>query len=159
MTDARPVDTDRFADGPSLPRPSRRRHPRYRADVLASVALGGALGAPARYAVEHALPAGPHAFPWATLLTNVSGCLLLGVLLVLIQDRWPPIRYARSFLATGFLGAYTTFSSYVLQVDLLAKDGHAGTAASYAVTSLVAGLTLAWVGIVVGRLLARRGET
>ncbi|GAC1329983.1 MAG: CrcB family protein [Mycobacteriales bacterium] len=128
--------------------------PHRRPDVLAAVALGGALGAPARYGVELLVPAGPHAFPWATFLTNASGSLLLGTLLVLIHDRWPPSRYARPFLASGFLGAYTTFSSYVLQVDLLAKDGHAGTAAGYAVASLLIGLLLAWLGIAIGRRLA-----
>ncbi|MDQ6649409.1 MAG: CrcB family protein [Actinomycetota bacterium] len=154
MPAALPVDPDPAA-------PPGAQHPRLQLHVVAAVAIGGALGAPARYGVERLLPAAPEAFPWATLLTNASGCLLLGVLLVLVHDRWPPTRYARPFLATGFLGAYTTFSSYALQVDLLVKDGHPSTAAAYAASSLLTCLGLAWLGIAIGRRLAgpagRRG--
>ena len=139
----------RITHRPSVSRITHRR-PRRRPPIINPERVS----LPARYGVELLVPPGPHAFPWATFLTNASGSLLLGVLLVLIHDRWPPSRYARPFLATGFLGAYTTFSSYVLQVDLLAKDGHPGTATAYAAASLLAGLLLAWLGISVGRRLA-----
>ena len=77
----------------------------------------------------------------------MSGSFVLGILLVLLLERFPPNRYARPFLATGFLGAYTTFSTFSVETDLLVRDGHVGVAVLYVAASLVAGLTAAWLGI------------
>jgi fluoride exporter len=95
-------------------------------------------------------------FPWATFWTNVSGSLVLGFVLVLIIERFPPSRYARAFVATGFLGAYTTFSTFMVDTDLLVKDHHGGLAAVYVAASTVAGFAAVWVGMLLGRLEARR---
>ena len=67
----------------------------------------------------------------------------------------PAVRYARAFAGTGFLGAYTTFSTFSVEADLLIKDGHAVTAAGYVVASLVAGIAAAWLGVMVGRSVSQ----
>jgi CrcB protein len=121
------------------------------ADVLAVIAAGGMVGASARYAVARVLPTGPGRFPWATFWTNVGGSFLLGLLLVVVLERWPPSRYARPFLATGILGAFTTMSTLQVETCLLIKDDHAATAAAYAVGSVSAGIVAAYAGIATGR--------
>jgi len=126
--------------------------------VLLAVATGGVLGSLARYGVGQLVPTATHGFPWSTLLVNVSGALLLGILMVLLHQRFPPSRYARAFLGTGFLGAYTTFSTYMVETALLAKDGYAQRATAYLLASLVVGLLASWSGIVLGRSLGSRGR-
>jgi fluoride exporter len=130
-----------------------------RRDVIAAIAAGGAIGAVARYALERALPTGSADFPWATFLTNMSGSLILGMLLVVLVERYPDSRYARPFLGTGVLGAYTTFSTYTVETADLTRQGHAGLAATYLLGSLVLGLLCAWLGIAGGGLLCRLGNT
>ena len=122
--------------------------------VLGAIALGGALGAPARYGVAQLVRVGADGFPWATFWTNVSGSFALGFVLVLILERFPPTVYLRPLIATGFLGAYTTYSTFAVESDLLVKDSHPVVAAGYAAASLVAGFAAVWVGITVAR--ARR---
>lgn len=119
--------------------------------VLGAVAAGGALGTPARYAVAQVVGVESGTFPWATFWTNVSGSLVLGALLVVIVGRYPTDRYARPFVAAGFLGAYTTFSTFAVEVDLLVRDGHVPLAAVYAASSLLAGLTAAGAGMALAR--------
>jgi len=119
--------------------------------VLVAVAAGGALGAPARYGLAQLVGVGAGGFPWATFWTNVSGSLALGLVLVLVVERFPPSRYVRPFVAVGFLGAYTTFSTFAVEVDLLVKDGHAETALVYVVASLVGGFAAVACGILLGR--------
>ena len=100
-------------------------HPRRRNDpgVLAAVAVGGALGAPARYGVAQLVHAGAGTFPWATFWTNVTGSFVLGVVVVVVARRFPSDRYLRPFVATGFLGAYTTYSTFAVEAVVLARDG------------------------------------
>jgi len=121
--------------------------------VLAAIALGAALGAPARYGVAQVIRV--NAFPWATFWTNVSGSLALGLFLTLILERFPPSRYLRPFVATGFIGAYTTYSTFAVETDLLVKNGHAAAGLAYALASLGAGLGAVWVGMWVARLPGR----
>jgi fluoride exporter len=149
-----PVDPDiDVGAGPTPIR--RRRRPSGRADsrVLFAISLGAMGGATARYklATWITVPAG--GFPWATFWTNVSGSFVLGVLLVLLIERFPPTRYARAFAGTGFLGAYTTFSTFSVETDVLIKDGHFAVAAAYVVSSLLLGIAVAWLGVVLGRLV------
>jgi len=113
-------------------------------------------GAAARYGVSRAITSPPDHFPWATLWTNVSGSLVLGFLVVVLVGRFPSDRYVRPFAATGFLGAYTTFSTFSVETDLLVKDGHASTAIVYVVASLVAGVSAVWVGVLAARKLTAR---
>ena len=115
--------------------------------VLAAIALGGALGAPARYGIAQLITGAPDAFPWATFWTNITGSFALGLILALVLERFPPTRYLRPFIATGFLGAYTTYSTFAVETDLLIKNGHAAIALAYAAASLVAGFAAVWAGI------------
>ena len=119
------------------------------------IAIGGALGSLARWGLAAALPHQPGAFPWATFLENVSGCLLIGALMVLLAEVWPPSRYLRPFLGIGVLGGYTTFSTYMLDTRALLVTGHPGAAAAYLLGSLAAGLAAVWAGVALLRSAIR----
>ena len=136
------------------PDPPRRRT--ARPDVLAAVAAGGMVGAAARHGLSQWLPGGRGSFPWATFWVNVSGSFLLGLVLVLVLERFPPTRLVRPFLATGVLGAFTTMSTYGVELALLLDDGRPLTAAAYGLGTPAAGLALALAGMRAGRLVPRR---
>src|SRR5579884_3187419 len=89
--------------GPEAPSGVQRDRARRRS-VLASIAAGGALGTLARYLLASVVHRSPGSFPWATFWTNVTGSFVLGLVLVLILERFPPTRYLRAFIATGFCG-------------------------------------------------------
>ena len=128
---------------------------RDRWDILLVVALGGALGSLARHAVTEAAPRSPWHIPWGTWVANVSGAFLLGVLMVLVLDVWPPSRYLRPFLGVGVLGGYTTFSAYMLDTRVLLADGHLPAALGYLFGTLLAGLAAAVAGTLLARALVR----
>ena len=118
--------------------------------TIAAIAAGGAIGAPARYLVAEAIHATPGTFPVATFLINVTGCVAIGFLAILLTNRAAhPL--ARPFLVTGFLGAFTTFSTFAVDIDVLGKDGHVATAALYAIASLAVGLAGVVAGMRAGR--------
>jgi CrcB protein len=125
--------------------------------VLLAISAGGIAGTLARYGVGRLFTVGPSGFPWATFTVNLTGSLALGVLLTLLLTRWPADRYVRSFAAVGFIGAYTTFSTFVVDADLLAKDGHVATAAVYVAASLLGGLAAVFTGVAATRSLLARG--
>jgi CrcB protein len=136
---------------------ARRRVRRDRHwDVLGVIGLGGGLGSVARYGLAQALPTRPGGFPWGTFLTNVTGCLVLGALMVYVLDVWPPSRYLRPFLGIGFIGGFTTFSTYTVELLDLLRHGHGLMADAYAVDSLLAGLFATWAGVTLARLAAAR---
>lgn len=114
-------------------------------------ALGGALGALARWGVAEAVPGSPAGWPWATLLVNLTGCLMLGVLLGALLPRFPRSRWLRPFLGVGVLGGFTTYSTFGVDVVLLAEAGRPGVAAAYVLVSVVGG-----VAAVAGGLVATR---
>lgn len=126
--------------------------------VLAAVSVGGGVGGLARYAVSTAFPAPPGAFPWSTFVTNVSGCLLIGVLMVLVTEVWPGRRLLRPFLGVGVLGGYTTFSTYVLDIQTLLESQRPALALSYLAATVVAGLSATWSGMSLTRGLVHRGR-
>jgi CrcB protein len=142
---------------PPGPRPLRRlrRGLARRRDVLAVISLGGAIGSLARWALSEAWPHPPSAFPWATAVTNVSGCFAIGVLMVLALEVWPPSRYLRPFVGVGLLGGYTTFSTAMLETRSLATAGRPALAAGYAVGSVLAALAAVVVAIVLTRVAVR----
>lgn len=105
--------------------------------LLAVIAAGGVVGAEARYGVGRLLPAARGEFPWATLIVNVSGCLLIGVLMVLLAELWSPHRFTRPFLGVGVLGGYTTFSTFGIEAVGLVREHRPAVAAGYIVASLV----------------------
>jgi CrcB protein len=165
MTDddsAIPIDPDLSPTDPGEPvvgrsrRSPHRRYGRAQPDVLAVIAIGGMLGATARFKIAEALPTNPGHFPWATFWTNLSGSFLLGFLLIVLLERFPPTRYVRPFVATGILGAYTTMSTYTVETALLVKEDHAVTALGYGLGSVAAGVFLAYAGIVIARLTVAR---
>ncbi|SDS92526.1 fluoride efflux transporter FluC [Actinoplanes derwentensis] len=114
------------------------------AAVLAVVAAGGVLGACARYGATLIWPATPGAFPWTTFGINVSGCALMGVLMVLITERFTVHPLVRPLLGTGVLGGYTTFSTYAVDAQHLVDTGHPGIALFYLVATLSAALLAVW---------------
>lgn len=126
-------------------------------DVLAVVAVGGVLGAEARYAAGllWTTPAG--GFPWTTLLINVSGCLVIGAFLVAVTEGRPAHRLVRPFFGTGVLGGFTTFSTYCLDIKRLFDAGREVAALGYLAATLLAALAAVSAGTWGARLvLARR---
>lgn len=129
---------------------------RLRWSVVAAVSAGGVVGALARYGLGVAFPHGARAFPWATFGINVSGCLAIGVLLVLIAEVWPKRTLLRPFLGTGVLGGYTTFSTYVVEIQHLATARAPGTALAYLAATLLAALAAVYAGLSLARATVRR---
>jgi len=130
---------------------SQRHTPR----AVVSVALGGALGAPARYGIALAVHITPGTFPWGTFWINVTGSFALGLFLAVVLRRYPSARYLRPFVASGFLGSYTTYSTFAVETDLLIRNGHAATAGAYVMGSIVVGIAAAGLGARLGRIRAR----
>jgi fluoride exporter len=133
----------------------KRRRPGASMPDLAAIAVGGGLGSVARYGLSTAFPGG-YGYPWAIFTVNVSGCFLLGLLMVYLLEVWPPRRYLRPFLAVGLLGGYTTFSTYAAGVMTLLTGRAFALADAYALTSIVAALIAVWAGMKTGRLAAER---
>jgi CrcB protein len=131
-----------------------------RAQVLGAIAAGGAVGAEARYALTLINGDRP-AFPWATLVENVSGCLLIGVLMAVLLELTAPHRLLRPFLGVGVLGGYTTFSAYAVDVRILLADDRALAALTYLVVTPVLALVAVFVAMRLTRsvLLRRRWRT
>jgi fluoride exporter len=128
--------------------------------VLGVIAAGGALGALGRYGLGVAFPAAPTGFPWATFAINVSGCFLIGVLMALIAGVWSDQRLIRPFLGVGVLGGFTTFSTYVVDIQRLVNAGAPDVALTYLCTTIVAALIAVFAGLSLTELvLGRRTGT
>jgi CrcB protein len=125
--------------------------------VLAAISTGGMLGAAARYGLGLAWPHPPTGFPWATLVINVSGCLLIGVLMVIVAEVAPHQRLLRPFLGVGVLGGYTTFSTYIIDIRQAATTGRPGLGLLYIAVTLTAAMLAVWAGAsLTGWLIGRR---
>jgi CrcB protein len=131
---------------------------RLRADVLAVIAAGGVLGAEARYAAGVLLPHTPGAWPWSTLLVNVSGCVLIGALMVVITELVYGHRMLRPFLGVGVLGGYTTFSTATVETLALMTTGRPAAAIAYTVATPVLAVLGCGAGVVAARLAAGRSH-
>ncbi|WP_329120392.1 fluoride efflux transporter FluC [Streptomyces sp. NBC_01465] len=125
--------------------------------VLAVISAGGALGACARYGLALAWPVAEGAFPWTTLVVNVVGCALIGVLMVLVSEGGRSAHpLVRPFLGVGVLGGFTTFSTYALEVSRLLARHEAGTALAYAGGTLVGAIGAVWAAASVTRRVVAR---
>ncbi|MEU3663481.1 fluoride efflux transporter CrcB [Streptomyces sp. NPDC032940] len=148
-------DTDSLG---GLGRAAPRRPVRMtQAPVVAVVALGGGMGATARYAVSLAWPTHTGGFPWATFWVNASGCAVIGVFMVLITEVWAAHRLVRPFFGTGVLGGFTTFSTYAVDSRQLFATGHVRTGLAYLAATPLAALTaVALAAWATRRVLKRR---
>ena len=125
---------------------------------LMAVAIGGALGSLARYGLTELfrdLPArfAPFGIPWHTAVTNILGSIAIGICFVFIVERALLPDIWRSIFMVGFLGGFTTFSTFSLQVINLLQAGRLTAAAAYILVSVVLALLGAFVGIVLARLV------
>jgi fluoride exporter len=118
------------------------------------LSTGGALGVNARYwlAVWIDRRAAP-TFPWATFTINVSGSFAIGLVTALLA-RWVPHPHARLFVVVGFLGGYTTFSSFSLEALALMQRGALGLSLAYMGGSVVSGFLAVVLGAALGQALA-----
>lgn len=117
------------------------------------VAMGGAAGAVARYLFSNYVhAANPGQFPWATLLVNLAGSLCIGIMYVLIAERGLIHPDWRSIIIVGFLGAFTTFSTFSLETITLIEQGQYGLALTYTLTSVTICVLAAGLGIGLTRL-------
>ncbi|EFV15088.1 fluoride efflux transporter CrcB [Segniliparus rugosus] len=119
------------------------------------VGLGGGIGSAARYALGQLWPSVPGGFPAATFVINTSGCFCIGVLLSAILERWPKAARPRLFFGTGFLGGYTTFSTYTVETARLAQTGHALQAVGYGLATVVCALAATATGVWIARRVLR----
>jgi CrcB protein len=117
--------------------------------VILVIAVGGVIGAEARYGVGLLLPPGRDAFPWPTVLVNVTGGFAIGVLMALLGRVERPHPLIRPFFGVGILGGLTTFSTYSNDTYRLLDAGRIPIALAYAALTLVAALAAtvagAWV--------------
>jgi fluoride exporter len=120
---------------------------------VALVALGGAMGALARYGISSALHARFVTFPLGTLAVNTLGCLLIGMLMYFAIDRPAISPHLRLFLMVGFLGAMTTFSSFGYETLGLLRQGHSLLAFLNIAGNLVLSLAAVWAGWAVTRII------
>lgn len=113
------------------------------------------MGGLTRYWISHALYGLiGRSFPLGTLVVNATGCLLMGVLSVLILERCLDLNgYLRVFLLIGFLGGYTTFSAFSLETLNLFEQGVWWVALSNLLLNVGLGITLTWLGMFLGRQL------
>ena len=123
--------------------------------TLAAIALGGALGSVARHGItvyfDHLLGS---EFPYGIFIANILGSAAIGMLFVLILERGLLSEVWRSLLMVGFLGAFTTFSTFSLQAIGLLQEGRLLSAASYTIGSVLLSIIAAYVAMVTTRALS-----
>ncbi|NGO69663.1 fluoride efflux transporter CrcB [Streptomyces boncukensis] len=149
-----PTDPDADPAAPPAPAPLRGAW-RGQWPVLGMVALGGGVGAAARYAAAELWPSAADGFPVATLVVNVVGCALIGVFMVVISEVWAAHRLVRPFVGTGVLGGFTTFSTYAADIRHLVQDGRPALGLAYLGLTLVAALAAVWAAAVATRRALR----
>ncbi len=122
--------------------------------VWVGVGVAGFFGAISRYwldgLVSRLLPG---AFPWGTFVVNVSGCFVIGLLSALLTGKLLPHPAMRTAILVGFVGAYTTFSTFAYETLQLAKAGAIAIALANVTASLVVGMLAVWLGTAVGGAL------
>lgn len=124
-------------------------------NTILAIAGGGAIGAVLRHGFNvMAVRLLGHGFPWGTLGVNVIGSFIMGVLIALFAHFYTPSPALRVFLVTGFLGAFTTFSTFSLDAVSLYERGDIGQAAGYIVLSVVLSVAALVAGLVIIRGLS-----
>lgn len=118
------------------------------------VALGGGIGATARYLTSQwAAERFGLQFPYGTLIVNAVGCFLIGLFMYIATEKFIVSSYWRLLITTGFLGGLTTFSSFSYETLQLLESGSFSQAGYNVVLNVVLGLLLTWAGISAGKLL------
>ncbi|HWK41856.1 MAG TPA: fluoride efflux transporter CrcB [Croceibacterium sp.] len=125
----------------------------------ALVALGGAIGAVLRHQAGRLMtlllgPGTVMAFPWATLVVNIVGSLLMGLLAGWLARHGQGGEHWRLFVGVGVLGGFTTFSAFSLELMLLIERGQPFQAMTYGLISVLAGLCALYIGLILMRLTA-----
>src|SRR5579875_730816 len=119
-----------------------------------AIAIGGTLGCWARYAMTNLIQSiYGRDFPYATLLINVLGSFLMGFLFIETLERLAVSPYIRIGILTGFLGGFTTFSTFAMETLLLAEQGEGGKSILYVALSLILGFFAAFSGAYIARNL------
>lgn len=121
--------------------------------VIVGVALGGAVGASARWLLDRFVEERSDSiFPWSTFTINVTGCFLIGILTEQLVDRHHIPAWIRIGLIVGALGGYTTFSTFSQEALSLFETPHdVPVALTYAAGSVAAGILAVYAGVVLGR--------
>lgn len=119
---------------------------------LIAIAIGGATGALGRYWVSSLLNNAEHRIPYGTLACNVVGSFLMGVLFVLILEKSKLSPEMRPLLMVGFMGAFTTFSTFSLETVAMLQQGHMMSAAIYILLSVLLCLVAMYGGLWFTRL-------
>lgn len=145
-----PIDPDIDLHIPA----QRRELVHHHGPVLTAIAFGGGLGALSRYGLAHLLPTRPDQFPWGTFVINTLGCLLIGVLMVLITEVRTAHRLVRPFLGVGVLGGFTTFSTYALEIHDLLHPGAIALAFVYLAGTFLAAMLAVLSGVWITRAVA-----
>lgn len=118
------------------------------------VGVAGFFGAVARYWLDGwvtRLAGG--GFPWGTFVVNMSGCFVIGLLTTVLTERLLPHPTVRVAITVGFVGAYTTFSTFAYESLRQIQDGALGLVVANVAGSVVLGIAAAWLGVVAGRAL------
>lgn len=132
-----------------------RRHDGMKFHLLAAVACGGAIGATGRYVTSFAISSLiTTGFPIATLVVNVIGSFILGMLVEAFALFWSPGLTVQAFLTFGVLGGFTTFSAFSVDTMLLLHRGEPFAALVYVLTSVVMSLAAAYLGFITIRAFA-----
>lgn len=122
--------------------------------TYALVAVFGAAGAVSRYALDGWISDLTHGqFPWGTFVINIAGAFALGLLLALTTERLLPHPNWRIAIGIGYLGSFTTFSTYAYESVKLAEDGSVGLALVNSVGMVALGMLAAFAGLALGRTL------
>ena len=119
-----------------------------------AIAVAGALGALARYGVDTLIERRTDSvFPWATFAINMTGCLAIALAVTLLAERHTVPGWLRAAVAVGFLGAYTTFSTFAFETHGLLVSRDFGLALTYTAGSVLTGVAAIYLGVWLGRSL------